>query len=215
VILAIDSTALVLLINPGASPPIDPSTGQPVTFARERVERLIADLDAKTDIIIVPTPVLAEVLVKAGAGAAEILGQLGALARIRIRSFDQRSAVEVAAMTIEALADGGKKGGSEQPWQKVKFDRQIIAIARVNGATHIYADDKNLSAFARSLGHTVISTWDLPEPEVEDNLFSVAGVIMAETSDELRGAVTVDLDPRQTPEWLKIANVSGQSDGTE
>jgi hypothetical protein len=95
------------------------------------------------------------------------------LARIRTRPFDDRAAVETAIMTREAIAAGDKRAGSDAPWQKVKVDRQIIAIARVESATRIYSDDRNLVAFAKRLGMDVISTWDLPTPERERDLISI------------------------------------------
>jgi hypothetical protein len=129
-----------------------------------------------SDIVVVPTPVLAEVLVKAEEGAPGVLEQLQGQARVRVRPFDERAAVEVALMTREALTSGDKRTGSDQPWQKVKFDRQIIAIARVSGASRIYADDRGLVSFARSLGIEVVSTWELPVPEGANNLFTAAGL---------------------------------------
>lgn len=174
-ILAVDSSALSLLINPAAEPPKDPATGEPLAHARERVLGLIASM-TPSDSVVVSTPVLAEVLVKAEEGAPGVLEQLHGQARVRVRPFDERAAVEVALMTRKALAAGDKRGGSDQLWQKVKFDRQIIAVARVAGATRIYADDDGLVAFARALGMDVVSTWDLPIPDGTDNLFTVAGL---------------------------------------
>lgn len=174
-IVAVDSTTLSLLVNPSANPPSDPATGQPVTLARERVEHMIAELGANGTLII-PTPVLAEVLVRAEEGASGVLEQLNGLARIRVRSFDQRAAVETALMTREAIQDGDKRGGSTDAWQKVKIDRQIIAIARTNNATRIFADDSGLVSFARRLGMDAVSTWDLALPPAEIDLFTATGV---------------------------------------
>ncbi len=72
-IVVVDSTALTLLVNPAANPPTDPATGQPVAFARERIEGLLASLSA-TDTLIIPTPVLAEVLVQAEDGGPGTFG---------------------------------------------------------------------------------------------------------------------------------------------
>lgn len=175
-IIAVDSTALVLIVNPGARPPIDPSTGSPVEHMQERVAKLIAEVDEKKHVLLVPTPVLAEVLVKAGEGGPEFVRKLRRLARIRIAPFDERSAFELAAMTAEAVTNGGKRGGHDQPWQKVKLDRQIIAIARVHSAGRIYSDDEKLVGFARRLGLVADSSWDLPVPENVADLFTVAGL---------------------------------------
>ncbi|WP_242183178.1 hypothetical protein [Sphingomonas sp. CARO-RG-8B-R24-01] len=171
-ILAVDSSALALLINPAANPPDDPKTGAPVDRARERVEHFIAELSS-TDSMIIPTPVLAEVLVRADEGGPGLLAALGGLARMKVRPFGERAAVETAHMTREAIFLGDKKGGSTEAWQKVKVDRQVIAVARVEGATRIYADDHGLISFAQRLGMDVISTWDLPYPPPQQRtLFS-------------------------------------------
>jgi hypothetical protein len=115
---------------------------------------------------------LAEVLVEAGDAGPAILEKIQTLARLRIAPFDQRAAVETAMMEREARAPGSKKAGSDQPWQKVKLDRLIIAIARVAGSDAIYSDDEGLSKFARSLGIDVRNTWDLSVPEGDRDLFT-------------------------------------------
>ncbi len=174
-IILVDSTSLALLINPDANPPTDPNTGEPVKFAKERIELLIASLTPQ-DTLVVPTPVLAEVLVKAEDGGPELLQQISDLSRIRIVPFDTKAAIETAYMTREATQAGDKRSGSSQPWQKVKFDRQIVAIARSVGASKIYSDDEDMAKFAKKIGIEVTSTWDLPVPENAENLFTAFGL---------------------------------------
>jgi hypothetical protein len=53
---------------------------------------------------------------------------------------------------------------------KVKFDRQIIAIAIVRAATAIYTGDKKLAATARLNGLRVIMTWELELAPVDPQL---------------------------------------------
>lgn len=183
-ILAVDSSALALLVNPAADPPEDPKTGQPVLHVRERVEHLIAGIGA-SDTLVIPTPVLAEAMVRAEEGGPGLMEALRGLARVKIVPFDLRAAVETAQMTREALLAGDKRSGSDAPWQKVKFDRQIIAIARVQAATRLYADDRDLVTFARRLGMDVFSTWDLPAPPRVDDLFTVSGVPIAQPAQGL------------------------------
>lgn len=177
-IFAVDSSALALLINPAANPPDDPGTGAATTDVRQRVEFFLHGLTA-SDTLIIPTPVLAEALVRAEEGGPALLAALGGLARLKVRPFGERAAVETAAMTREALQTGDKRGGSSAPWQKVKVDRQIIAVARVEGVARIYADDTSLVGFAKRLGMDVFSTWDLPVPAREENLFTASGVPIA------------------------------------
>lgn len=173
-ILTVDSSALALLINPDANPPHDPGTGQPVTNAAGRVRHFLKGL-APNDTIIVPTPVLAEILVVADLGGPQTLAEISKSARIRTKAFGDRAAIETAALTQEAVLRGDKRSGSAAPYQKIKVDRQIIAIARIEQSTRLYADDLNLIKFAKHLGMDVFSTWDLPEPPEEPrDLFSLA-----------------------------------------
>ena len=83
---------------------------------------------------------------------------------IIVRPFDELAAIELAAMEIEARKTGDKRGAISQPWTKVKFDRQIVAIAKVNSATRIYSDDGDVRAFATKAGLEVVTSWELPLP---------------------------------------------------
>lgn len=82
------------------------------------------------------------------------------------------AAIELAAMEHEARGKGDKRGGSVAPWTKVKFDRQIVSIAKANGATRIYSDDEDVIKFGTRAGLEVISTWNLPLPAAKQtNMF--------------------------------------------
>ena len=172
-IYAIDSSALTLLVNPQAKPPNDPETALPVAQSTERIEFFLSSL-GPNDTIIIPTPALAEALVYAGDGAPAILNALKGRARVKVRPFGERAAVETAAMTREAIEAGDKRSGSDAPWQKVKVDRQIVAVARVEGAQRVYSDDKALVRFAKLVGMPTVSTWELERPPKSDpDLFTV------------------------------------------
>ena len=77
---------------------------------------------------------------KAGAAASQqIVDHLQKYSVFSIEPFDTRAAIEVAAMTRDALTAGNKRGNSSATWAKVKYDRQIVAIAKVHGATGFYS----------------------------------------------------------------------------
>jgi hypothetical protein len=139
-------------------------TGQPVTQAAQRFAYLEAQVQRTNNTIIIPTPALAEVLVGLGDAGPAVLEKIGRSSRFKIAEFDMMAAVEVAAMTRDAIRAGDKKDGSSSPWQKVKIDRQIIAIARVRGVERIYSDDQGLATFAAKIGIPVIPTWSMPLP---------------------------------------------------
>jgi predicted nucleic acid-binding protein len=137
-----------------------------------RLEHLIKTLDKLKDIIIVPAPALSETLIGASEAAPKYLDILGRTARLRIAPFGERAAVEAAARHREAIRGGDKKEGFES-WPKVKFDRQIIAIARVEGAERVYSNDADIYRCGKAEGLQVIKFEDLePPPPKTADLFT-------------------------------------------
>jgi predicted nucleic acid-binding protein len=132
---------------------------------RERVEHLIDRLSEAGETIIIPTPALSECLVHAGSAGPDYLAIIGKQGCFRIASFDQRAAVEAAFRTHQAQARGLRKGGSAAaPKGKIKFDRQIVAIAAVEGASAVYSDDSDVCSYAREAGMEAYRLSDLPLP---------------------------------------------------
>lgn len=53
-----DSTVLLLLLYPGAAPPIDPMTGVQLLKCKERIDFLLTNLSEARTRILIPTPCL-------------------------------------------------------------------------------------------------------------------------------------------------------------
>lgn len=160
----LDSTILFLLIHPNAKPPRDPVTEKVVDRCKVRIELLLKTLSEAGTRVLIPTPVLSEVLVRVGQVAINhYLHEITNTYSFKIEAFDQRAAIEVALLT-DADLQSGKKLTAEQTIAKVKYDRQIIATAKVNGVKTIYSDDGQLEKIARANGIKVIQTWNLPLP---------------------------------------------------
>jgi hypothetical protein len=173
-VVVVDSTMLLLLLQPGAGGPSD-AAGEPITLPRERLERLISELDKAGDRVMIPTPVLSEVLVKAPAGQAPLIVEALLKQTVcRIEPFDALAAIEVAQMSRADL-DSGKKArrGGPETVAKIKYDRQIVAMAKVAQVTAIYSDDGGLRAAAKRAGIRVIGLGDLalPEETAQKDLF--------------------------------------------
>jgi len=162
-----DTSIILLSIRPDVNPPINKVTGKPVDYAKERVDGLIEKLDKEKTKIIIPTPALSELLVRAGGDAAAILSDIQKSPIFKIVPFDNRAAIEVSLMTRQAIDKGNKRGAASKDctWAKVKYDRQIIAIAKVNGATTIYSDDGDILAHANNDHLNVIRLIDIPIPQ--------------------------------------------------
>ena len=165
--IVLDATAFMLLVHPDAKPPNDPQTQAPVSQVRERFEFLEQEIQRLGETILIPAPALAEVLVGLGDAGPSAIDRLNRSSRFKIADFDTMAAVELAAMTREAIRAGDKKSGSSSPWQKVKIDRQIVAIARTRGASTIYSDDEGLAKFATHLGMKVVPAWAMPLPPTD------------------------------------------------
>lgn len=169
----IDATVLMLLLQPDAHVPkgID---GAPIDRPVERIAFLVEKLEKSRSKIIIPTPALSEVLVRADAGMAQMLVEkINSMSVFRVEPFDERAAIEVAIMTRNSM-DGGKNPSKRDPnttWAKLKYDRQIIAIALVSQATTIYSDDLGIAATAKRSALNVIglADMDLPpeDPQIE------------------------------------------------
>ncbi len=162
-----------MLLHPDVKPPIDPATKAVVDQIPERMRALVDTWNRRGDRIIVPIPALAEFLVFAGADANNYLSDLNNLATVYLRPFDLRAAVELASMEIEAMNVGHKRhpADADAPWQKVKIDRQIVAIAKVANVDAMFTDDKEVAKFARAAGMRVVSSWELPVPASAQDLF--------------------------------------------
>jgi predicted nucleic acid-binding protein len=132
-----------------------------------RIDHLVATLQKSGERIIVPTPALSELLVRAGDAAPKYLDIITRSKFFRVAEFGTRAAVEAAAITREAIEKGSKHGATpDATWAKVKFDRQIIAIARSVGATAVYTNDDQLAKHARAVGIIAFKPDELPEPPV-------------------------------------------------
>ncbi len=160
-----DNTFLALLFGPLRTPPTDPLTGKPVDRATERIEHLVEQLQSAQSRILIPTPALCEFLSIADRAGADYLSSLDGTTRFQIVPFDTVAAVEAARTIAAALRSGNKRSGREKTaWQKVKFDRQIVAIAKTKNATTIYSDDGDVAAFGADAGLEVIGVAALALP---------------------------------------------------
>ena len=114
--------------------------------------------------MLIPASVLGEILVRVRTEQIdEYRKMIYSRAPFSVVHFGEEAAIEVAAMNRKK-EQGDKRGGSTEVWSKVKFDRQIIAIAKVNGARIIYSDDKPLRNFAEQVDLKVISSHELELP---------------------------------------------------
>src|SRR5882724_8149483 len=137
--IAFDTTFLTLMMIPSAQ--------HDIPNARERVEFLISDIQGSGEKILIPTPAFSEILIRTGNARNAIIQELTKAAKFLIAPFDLRSALELSLMSDAALSRAERHAGVDTR-AKVKFDRQIVAIAKTFGARAVYSEDNGLRAIA-------------------------------------------------------------------
>jgi hypothetical protein len=161
--IALDTTALSLLFVPNAL--ANTKTGKPIKHAQARMEHLIEKVSQEDDVILIPTPCLAEIFVKLDPLKIDgLLKRLKSSPWFRVESFDAAAAVELGLRTSKAISLGDKREGLQADHTKIKFDRQIVSIALVNGATEIISDDSDIAAIGGRWGISVKSVSQLALP---------------------------------------------------
>lgn len=147
----VDANFLVALVNPKLAEEL-----------RLRLISLVEQIEAQRCMLIVPMPALAEYLVGADIAGVESVNALERKAYVMMANFDRAAAFECATLDSAALGRGDKKDGSEAAWQKVKVDRQLIAIGKANGAQLIISADKGVKNAALRAGLPCLSIAELP-----------------------------------------------------
>lgn len=156
-----DSTFMLLLTDDLAPAPAPPATEKlSGLHARDRVYFLLETLDDERIDVVLPTPVLTELLASARADVAATLSVLMGLSRIRVEGFGPRAAIECAEMLR-------RTGRGQGPRSKVKFDHQIVAIAKVISATRLYSDDLGVRTLCDREGLECRGVWQLPQRPVD------------------------------------------------
>lgn len=166
-----DTSLLCLAFDRSWNPPLDPATSLPLDRSQERIDFLISGLSKSNTKVLIPTPVLAEYLVRGGADKSERLAIFTSSRAYQVVPFDTKAAVECSQ--IEDGDSGKKLQAEETSKAKVKFDRQVISIAKASRANTIYTGDIRLAKIAAKNGLKVIMTWELPLPP-EDAQMSIA-----------------------------------------
>lgn len=169
---AFDATFLLYLFrDPGTVPaPLD-AAGKPIQYAKERVEALLSELQKTRTTIVVATPALSEIMVRAGVAAGQQYMALMGRARVfKIVPFEIRAAIETAIMHGHATSGEKNRAPTAATHAKLKYDRQIVAIAKVEGVHVFYTDDGDQCGLAERQGMTVRGLGDLPIPTAASQL---------------------------------------------
>lgn len=139
----------------------------------ERFENLLEKLSEADAEIIIPAPVLAEVLSAKHANQDKIIDLISDSDNILISPFDARQSIEFGYLFRRT------KRNSEDNRNAFKFDLLILSCAKVHAVSVIYTADAQLKRKAESMGIRAYSFQDLervpsciPRDLEERDLFS-------------------------------------------
>ena len=85
--------------------------------------------------------------------------------RVRIAPFGKRAAIELAEITRQEGKPKRYGLDSIESKAKLRFDRQIVAIVRVEGQRIIYTDDNGLAPFSKQLGIESVKLNEVDPPD--------------------------------------------------
>jgi len=138
-----------------------PNVACSVPNGKERVEYLLELLELRNERILLPTPALSEILVRAGEAGVEFVNQIGRSSRF-----------EALAIAAAKKAGGKAAGNATESWAKIKFDHQIVAICKIKRVRILYSDDPGLCNFASHSDLRTVRLADLPLRPEERGLFA-------------------------------------------
>lgn len=136
--ICIDSNYFAVLIDQ-ATGDIRDRNNNVIEFARERLLHFIKENTAE---IILPSPVYSELLLISSVTADLLDKYLGNNGRFITCPYDVRSARILAEVEKPELTKGNKRSDRTETMARLKFDRQILSIAKRNNTEVIITSDK-------------------------------------------------------------------------
>ncbi|CAB4141023.1 PIN domain containing protein [uncultured Caudovirales phage] len=166
-----DASFLLMLLDPDAGIPHDFATGKPIELAKERIDGLIEQLTKDRKVVAIPAPAFSEILMGAGNDIEKYAEALSGYRAIKILPFDQKAAIELALMHGNDLSRA-KKRDATITHAKLKYDWQIIAIAKSENIKIIYTHDKELAKQAKNheIETILLSEVVIPASKKQHNL---------------------------------------------
>lgn len=163
--IAFDTNFLILFLDPA---PDDTTYG--VENAAARVASLVQDLQQTKERILIPAPALAEFLTGVDPDQRPIyLEKIRSISRFEIGPFDGIAAVVLATIDDSERENGVTHSGEPGSRQRVKVDRQIVAIASARNARAVASAERGVRNIAERSGMKAIGLEELKtSPEQQD-----------------------------------------------
>lgn len=132
---------------------------------RARIDNFIERAEKSKSKVVFPMPAIAEFLVRADLAGVDFLNRLDKKTFLVMADFNRAAAFELSQIDRAALNVGDKRDETEAPWQKIKVDRQIIAIGKSLGAMLVISGDVSVRNNALRVGMQGMTIQELELPE--------------------------------------------------
>ncbi|WP_272658722.1 MULTISPECIES: type II toxin-antitoxin system VapC family toxin [unclassified Providencia] len=136
-----------------------------------RSKALLDHIERSGGTIVIPTPVLAEYLlgIDGEANKHAHVNLISSMNCFEILPFEELASVECSMLpSKQEFKQFIKQINSNETANKVRFDRQIIAIAKANGITEIWSSDGEVIKKGREVGIDVKSISDIQPIPLSD-----------------------------------------------
>ncbi|WP_040619426.1 type II toxin-antitoxin system VapC family toxin [Rhodovulum sp. PH10] len=154
--IVVDANFLVVMLDPIAMPHI--------VKGRERIELFVADLSRNREEVMIPAPVIAEIVAGRVDQVDEIIESLRRNRAFNVQPFDEVVAIE-AGLLIRAAVARTPPGQRAPGWKvAMKFDAMVAATAKVWNARAVCTDDGGIAKYLAGTEIEVIKIADLPLP---------------------------------------------------
>lgn len=176
-----DCNFISILFNDKARIPKSRAGVPVVPNAQARIDLLVSTLSKDRSKIIIPSPALAEFMLLADDRWPQYLALIRRKAVFEIAGFNDAEAV----VLVQACLQEGKlraRSPSAETWAKMKYDRQIVAIAKTHRVQSIYSTDADVHRLAKKADIKCFDLIDLPSPGPKQLVFT-DGDVQADASN--------------------------------
>ncbi|QFH65042.1 type II toxin-antitoxin system VapC family toxin [Leclercia adecarboxylata] len=147
---------------------VDPESGELISEVPRRIDALVDRIDNINGTIIIPAPVLAEFLIGIDKEKHQAhINLIRSMSCFEIASFDEMAAIECAQLpTLSELKQMMKSDTAN----KIKFDRQIISIAKALSIDEVWTHDQGVFKRCKQLGIAVRSLLSVEPPPMQGSI---------------------------------------------
>lgn len=166
--ICIDSNYFAVLIDQATGDILDQNNDK-IEYVRERLLHFIKENRAE---IVLPSPVYSELLLISNVTPSLLDQHLGNNGAFITCPYDVRAARILAKVEKPAIMSNKKRAGRTETMARLKFDRQILSIAKQNNVEVIITSDKGFIADAKryEIETRCVSGMDLPPNIIQPKL---------------------------------------------